>query len=167
MEDGRAPLTQWLRQLEADAGGALRREPGMEFAASHAWWGDKKPRPRSHEGVDLVFDSPVQPPVKAIEAGLCVAVIDDFLGQSVFIEAVDKRVVWVYAHLTLDTSIALGVTVTAETALGRAAVSTKACPGHLHLSRLQVLDCGTIDWSQVQWSTIHTMSTIRFLPVVL
>ena len=49
-------LGTWVKALEDEAKVAVMREAGMEFGATHTWWGDKKPRRTAHEGVDIVLE---------------------------------------------------------------------------------------------------------------
>ncbi len=53
--EGQPFLDAWLDALEDAAKASLLRVPGVEFGATHGWWGSRKPRPRPHEGVDVVL----------------------------------------------------------------------------------------------------------------
>ena len=115
-------LQRWLRGLEESAGAPLRREQGMEFGATHAWWGQRKARPRPHEGIDILFEGVVRP----IEDGRIVALFDDFLGRTAVVQCVARPRAWVYSHLALAEHLRLGQLLAAESAvIGRAAPSSR------------------------------------------
>jgi predicted nicotinamide N-methyase len=164
-------LKAWLDGLEATAG-PLMREPGMEYGAQLAWWGARKPRPRPHEGIDLIFVSHERAPVPTIEGDGCVvALMDDFLGRTAIVErrSADHdgiRQYWVYAHMELAPAVQVGACLRKGQILGRAAVSTKVCPSHVHVSLLEAA-VTPASWDDIGWRNIHDCSGLRFLPIDL
>lgn len=145
-------------------------EPGMKFGAEQTWWNKPpKKRPHPHEGIDIRFESGECLPIRPIENGTVVAMFDDFLGRTAVVERQCARSslaqqFWVYAHMELDSFVRIGACVEG-TSIGRAALSTKACPSHVHISLLEA-SCD-VDWSQVGWKTIHHVHGLRFLHVDL
>ena len=163
-------LKAWLDSLEATAG-PLRRDPGMEYGATRAWWGARKPRPRPHEGIDLRFASDERVHVPAIDAdgGVVVALMDDFLGRTAIVErkATDRdglHLYWVYAHMELAQNVQVGALLHPGQVIGRAALSAKACPSHVHVSLLEAASPPE-SWEHIRWGNIHDCTELEFLPL--
>ena len=79
--NAQSALFRWLENSQGKAGAPPLHEPGMEFGAPNGWWGQRKPRPHPHEGIDVVFMPAGQLAFDVIEAGRVLAIIDDFLGR--------------------------------------------------------------------------------------
>lgn len=166
-----AALRAWLTALHD---GDPIQEPGMEFGAPNAWWGKRRPRPQPHEGVDIVgftcahaeeTHSICDMPLRPVEPGECVAVLEDFLGFTAIVRRPPPSdLLWCYAHLALDENVRPGTFLDSTDVLGCVAVSDKACPAHLHLSLLHQ-DSSGLDWEHIQWRTIHAVAGLHFLHV--
>lgn len=167
-------LQGWLRELEAEVGGSVLQEPGMEFGAQHAWWGERKPRPRPHEGVDVAtFRTSLSElrrlddtPIRALEDCTAVACFPDIIGRTVVLQcSADRRRCWLLGHLRA-TDVHPGQRFARGEAIGQAAVSENRCPSHLHLSLLRlVAEEGS--WESIDWDTIHSCRWLAFSPIAL
>jgi hypothetical protein len=86
--------------------------PGMLFSAPEKWWGDRGPRPRPHEGIDLclytdesgrLFALDASARIPAMLDGEVIKIEKDYLGQSVYVghavEDGNGRRLWtMYGH---------------------------------------------------------------------
>jgi len=173
-------LSEWLRELEATVGGTVVQEPGMEYGAAGAWWGDKKLRPQCHEGVDIVqFQTRAgatvplgNTSVRAIERGRVVARFPDFIGETLVVQrGTAQSEFWLYAHMTLAEQAAVGTSVECGDVVGCAAVSSKKCPSHLHLSLMRATTDEASSLAHiladVSWMSIHSTTTLSFVPIML
>lgn len=157
----RPALQDWLHALENEAGAELADEPGMEFGALRAWWGKRAPRPRPHEGIDLVrFKYPRHTAgpdmvvrgryLRVIEAGEVLSVFPDFLGKTAVVRRGAstplgvKPQFWVYAHLVLMRAVKPGAQLAEGDTVGRVErgasvhlLNDGAPLAHLHLSLLE------------------------------
>lgn len=136
-------------QMEGFARWILHR--GMLFNALETWWGDKKPRPSPHEGLDLCCFEDSSHQVKRIDkstripatfAGEVLHIIPDFLGISIFLGheilgADGRRLCTAYGHTRPFGSLKVGTKVMA----GELIAVIGAGPGkqsrvlpHLHLT---------------------------------
>jgi len=159
-------LWRWVRELTACA--TLHVESGMEFGAEHAWWGQCKARPCPHEGCDVIFSSAALMErflFSVVEAGIVVAIFDDFLGQTAIVSRTASQTQhWVYSHLDLEADILVGAWLSPKQRIGRARPSERPCPAHLHISLIETsTDHGPIPWSELSWRTIH--SEVHFVPI--
>ena len=144
--------------------------PDMLFGARDKWWGDRGPRPRPHEGIDLcVYTDRQGRPVVLGEStripvmfdGEIIKVEEDFLGKSIYvIHAVDdgkgRRLCTLYGHTAPLEHIGPGTRVREGEIIGSFPEKRKKTPGprpHLHL---------TIAWvsperalGELRWETLH------------
>lgn len=123
----------------------------MLFNSSHSWWGTGRPRPYTHEGVDLCFfesetgnryrlDDSTRVPMAA--TGRILAIIDDFIGKTIvcdyFCGLETSRPAYVlYAHIRPEQGLRIGDAVEVGECIARIApVDPKKSPlpPHLHLS---------------------------------
>ena len=90
-------------------------------------------------------------------------------GQSVVVSRPESpRQSWVYAHLSLDPAIRVGAWLPLGSSLGCAAASSRACPGHLHISLIETaVPEDTAAFAGFDWRTVHASSALRFLPVTI
>jgi hypothetical protein len=141
-----AAFGDWLAALEERVGGHAEQIEGMEFGAHSAWWGERKPRQRAHEGVDVYSFHAVEDglagrtiegvPLIVIEGGECVAVFPDFLGHTAIVrrpqqmpkevaagdglDCVERpELLWCYAHMALDSKVVAGCHLRPGDILGR------------------------------------------------
>lgn len=152
--------------------------PGMLFQAKGKWWGDRGPRRRPHEGLDLllyrdqegrVFCLNETTQIPAMSDGVVVGIIHDFLGKSVIVEhpLPDRnagRLYSIYGHTRPTTAIGTG------TAVSRGdIIATVASPGrpslpmapHLHISMAwspQAIAC-----DRLNWDTLGVADTLTLL----
>jgi murein DD-endopeptidase MepM/ murein hydrolase activator NlpD len=124
--------------------------PGMLFGSLDKWWPDTGSRPTAHEGLDicyftdglgrdLQFDSSTNVPVMA--AGTVIAVCDDFLGRSVFVEYHPDRLISVYAHIIPKKTLRPGDKLSEGEVIGRVADTTgrkNRMPAHLHITIMKI-----------------------------
>ena len=149
---------------ECGAGGvqAWLFSPGMLFGSLEKWWPDTGCRPTAHEGLDicyftdglgrdLQFDSGVKIPV--MTAGTVIAVCDDFLGRSVFVEHDQDRLISVYAHIVPLRTINPGYKIREGEVIGNVADTTgrkNRMPAHLHVTIMKIpsgLSGEQLDWN--------------------
>jgi hypothetical protein len=127
--------------------------PGMEFKSIEKWWPDSGVRPTPHEGVDFCYyrkrsgeEFFFTPEIRipAMTEGVIVAVCQDYLGQTVFLDhRYDSplRFLSMYAHMVPRTDLQPGQRIRAGEVLGTVADTTgrkNRMPAHLHLSLIQV-----------------------------
>ena len=127
--------------------------PGMEFRSEVKWWPDHGVRPTLHEGIDFcyyrsssgrefAFTPEIRVPVMA--AGKIIAICDDYLGQTVFLDHLHDsslRFISVYAHMVPGRMLQPGQDLQPGEIIGTVADTTgrkNRMPGHLHLSIMQV-----------------------------
>jgi len=122
--------------------------PGMEFQSEVKWWPDSGVRPTLHEGIDFcyylrssggefVFTPEIRVPVMA--EGEIVAICDDYLGQTVFLDHLHDsslRFLSIYAHMIPHSGLQAGQRVQAGEVIGEIADTTgrkNRMPVQLHL----------------------------------
>ncbi len=124
--------------------------PGMLFGSRDKWWPDAGSRPTPHEGLDICyfteglggdrqFDAGINVPVMA--AGTVIAVCDDFLGRSVFLEHLSDGMISVYAHIIPLKTLRPGYTLSEGQVIGRVADTAgrkNRMPAHLHLTVMRI-----------------------------
>ena len=125
--------------------------PGMLFGSRRSWWGIGKPRPFSHEGVDVClfetvgqkrFRLDASTRVPAPRPGTIVSIIDDFIGKTIVWEPdcclqEGFPVYVLYAHVKPVNDLGAGDRVSAGETLARIARADPdrtPLPPHLHLS---------------------------------
>lgn len=158
--------------------------PGMLFDSSHKWWSPHGQRLSPHEGLDLCLlqlpgqapePLPAGTPVLAAAPGRVVAVIPDFLGQSVIIshgqdQTGSKEWISLLAHIDTHPDIEEGLPLESGLEIGR----TKAFPHprgmlcHLHLSLGLLLTPESYDlsWPElVQRERLIFIDPLPLLPI--
>lgn len=151
--------------------------PGMEFGAWETWWGDKGPRIRPHEGIDLcfyrgvadnVFHIDERAKIPAMYDGIVVKIIDDFIGKTIimrhsFPEIGEGTFLTMYGHtnpgesLETDRSVKMGEII-ATLAVPRGA---NAPLPHLHLTL--VWSPEPIPYNMLDWTTIGNSEVVRLV----
>jgi hypothetical protein len=167
---------KWLEAFAAESGfKSWNFERGMFFGDHLEWWGDKNRRRTSHEGIDFVEgfarDSTVHAiregtPARAIAAGETIAILDDFLNNTVLVRHSEVRDAegnvfhFFYSHIHPEKN-ALGP-VAGGQVLGRVGKSTNAgAPAHMHLTGAWIPE--SIPASEIALDMI----TAAFTPIVL
>jgi murein DD-endopeptidase MepM/ murein hydrolase activator NlpD len=125
-------------------------DPAMRFGAASTWWADCGPRPRPHEGLDLVFYRDrahgiqrleLETCIPAMYDGIVVRLCDDYIGRSVMMEhRFPSRPGWfytLYGHTRPGAGLEVGRGVRRGEIVARLAPVTR--PGstvlpHLHIS---------------------------------
>ncbi len=165
--------------------------PGMLFLSEKSWWGDGRPRPYTHEGIDLCLfentdgrrlrlDSSVCVPA----AGNCrvVSVIDDFIGKTIIClpekclpdESAGNPViadsddasspVILYAHVLPADGIAPGDAVRKGEPIARIAPAgpeRTPLPPHLHVTLLRA---GFLpDPDRLNWHRLNRLNRSAFI----
>ena len=123
--------------------------PGMLFGSRERWWGDPRPRPTPHEGLDLwcVADAagreqslPLSFRVPAAFPGVVVRLLPDFLGLTVCLRHERREegacLYSLLGHLRPRPGLGAGTAVAAGEILGTLAAPAKPTrvPPHLHLT---------------------------------
>lgn len=151
--------------------------PGMLFQAKQTWWGGRGPRPRPHEGVDLVVYADREDRIccltettqaLALSDGLVVKIIPDFLGKSVILEHAVRKgpmgwLYFIYAHTRPMEGIEPGRFVKRGDPIATVAVPNRSSfpmVPHLHFSvagssRSVPSDC--FDWDRIGVSRAFTL----------
>ena len=151
-------------ELEAADVQAWLFYPGMLFGSREKWWPDTGSRPTAHEGLDICyftdglgrdrqFDPAVKVPVMA--AGTVIAVCDDFLGRSVFLEHLSGGMISVYAHIIPLKTIGPGSGISEGGVIGRVADTTgrkNRMPAHLHVTVMKIPE--GLPGEQLNWNFI-------------
>jgi hypothetical protein len=125
--------------------------PGMRFAEREAWWRGGNDRAAAHEGLDVCWfrtgdgkrlSLGAGARVPAVYPGEVVAVVDDFLGISVFVahaqrDTGGRQLHTIYGHLLPQPGLAPGSLVGDGDAVGTIAGTSgakRAVPPHLRLT---------------------------------
>ncbi len=149
--------------------------PGMAFNSTETWWGEKRPRPAPHEGVDLCLfedftgrvkevDFRVQIP--AIFGGKIVKLEKDFLGQSIFQSHLifspgGRQLHTAYGHTRPRPELRAGHRVAAGEILGALAPAPGHILSHLHLTVAWVPPALSPD--SLSWQTLGQDPAITLL----
>ena len=167
-DPGGYPYFQYLEACNEFGGGGVDTwlfYPGMTFGSLEKWWPDTGNRPTAHEGLDicyysdrsgmnLQFDPGVR--VQVMTTGTVLAVCDDFLGRSVFLEHhsdYPDKLVSVYAHIVPYSSIIPGYKVAEGEVIGTLVDTTgrkNKMPVHLHVTIMKIpigLSGEHLDWN--------------------
>ncbi len=156
MQGGDPPGYPYFRYLEecneSGAGdvGAWIFYPGMLFRSRDKWWPDAGSRPTAHEGLDICyftdglggkrqFDPGIN--VTVMAAGTVIAVCDDFLGRSVFLEHLSDGMISVYAHIIPLKTLRPGYKLSEGQVIGKVADTAgrkNRMPAHLHLTIMRI-----------------------------
>jgi len=135
--------------------------PGMRFGERAAWWRGGADRGCAHEGLDIrsfrtaagrTLNLEPGARVPALWPGRVAAVVDDFLGCSVFVahEVADdagRRLHSVFGHVVPAAGLAPGDALGEEGRVGVIAPGRGAAPAHLHLTVALVAPGGRLDWA--------------------
>jgi hypothetical protein len=155
-ENGGYPYFHYLEESNACFGRGVDTwlfYPGMIFGSRKKWWPDTGCRPAAHEGLDICyyrdgsgrvmqFDPGVRVPV--MTAGTILAVCDDFLGRSVFLQhhaGTPGKLISVYAHIVPYATIVPGYKAAEGEVIGTVADTTgrkNKMPVHLHITILKI-----------------------------
>jgi hypothetical protein len=131
--------------------------PGMLFKAREKWWGSGGQRTTPHEGIDLKYFSTTDNKQLSLEPGFKIpvlfagqvgAVIDDFLGKSVFIRHPQFRhasatLFTAYGHTLPEPEIQEGFDLREGDIIGTIAETKNKNtigPPHLHVSAAWIAD---------------------------
>ncbi|MBU0729030.1 MAG: M23 family metallopeptidase [Proteobacteria bacterium] len=150
-------------------------EPGMLIAAEDQWWGDSAKRSVPHEGLDIVcfvdannrrHPLPQKARVPALFDGEIVLVMDDFLGQSVFIRHLFQEergtLYSIYGHVVLLEHLCIGSMIREGDCIGMINHDKAVkCPPHLHVSVAIIPDA--INPEQLSWKKISETREITIL----
>ena len=137
----------------------------MLFQSSIKWWGDGGRRDALHEGLDFHTFKTQQAEkcsvnettrVPLVFEGEIARILDDFLGQSVFVKhsylnTNRKRLYSIYGHIIPARTIHTGVIVKEEDSIGTV-VGRKQVPSHLHISVAWISD--SLNQQDLNWKTI-------------
>jgi hypothetical protein len=135
--------------------------PGMGFGDRAAWWRGGADRGSAHEGLDLRCYRTADgrrlclgagSRVPALWPGQVAAVVDDFLGRSVFVahraaDAAGRRLHSVFGHVVPAPGLAPGAALGGEGEVGLIAPGRGAAPAHLHLTVALVAAGTRLDWA--------------------
>jgi len=145
--------------------------PGMDFGDREKWWTGGEKRSRPHEGVDLIcFEDDAGTrhflgegiKVPSLVSGEIVAICDDFLGKSVFVEGESSSlgsIVAVHAHI-LPKGRRGDLVMTGEE-IGMIAPPHGSVPAHLHLSLLRFTQA--LPWADIDWKYLNKCHSDLFL----
>jgi hypothetical protein len=162
-------LVRW-NGLDAAGFAAWEFLPGMKFAERGAWWRDGAARAGPHEGLDLrcyrtgdgrLLSLGAGARVPVAYRGEVVAIVDDFLGRSVFVahEYRDRqgwRLHTVYGHVDPCPGVAPGVVLGDGDPVGTVADSAARgipVPPHLHVTLALIAGeggPGALDWDALR-----------------
>jgi hypothetical protein len=169
-------LRQWLQTFTKESGlKSWNFCKGMFFGDHIEWWGDGNRRRTAHEGIDFtqgflpdgsIHYIPEGTPVRSIESGDLVSIIDDFLNKTLLVRHSKIRDEAGSVFHTLLSHIqpeaCAPSPVTQGQILGRVFKSTNVrAPAHLHLTAAWIPD-------SIQASDITMdMISAAFMPIVL
>jgi hypothetical protein len=160
-------------------------QPGMLFHAPDTWWGDKKPRPAPHEGIDLYSFADEHGTIRTVNehtqipaafAGQIIRIFDDFLGKSIFcrheiFSASGRQLYSAYGHTAPRVRLEIGAAVAAGQIMARLSPGSgkpATVPPHVHLTLAWVpvpVHPGQLSWSNL--GRDETITLIDPLPVLL
>lgn len=170
------PRTHFLKSL-AVANGLGRvvfvSHEAMLFGTRKSWWGNRRPRPLPHEGVDICRYRTLKGESRALGPGSRVPVVypgrvwaishDDFIDRSIFVRHEGDSGVFftVYAHVTPLPGVAEG-----DLIAGGEVFATLADPSHrgliiachLHLSLMTFSD--ELPKEKLRWDAMSTGTDI-------
>jgi hypothetical protein len=159
-------LIRW-NGLEAAGFAAWEFLPGMKFAERSAWWRDGTERTGAHEGLDICFYRTGDGRRLSLGAGarvpvMCpgevVAIVDDFLGRSVFVahgiaDGGGRRLHSVCGHVDPCPGLAPGSLLGDGDLVGTIAdpsARRSPVPPHLHLSLALIAGSGPLGWPELR-----------------
>ena len=152
--------------------------PGMLFESGEKWWGDLGRRHAPHEGIDLciyrsgsggIHPLPPETAVPVFAPGRILAVIDDFLGRTVFVQheilqEPSRPFLSIYAHIIPLPDIEAGLALDTGQIIGRIGSSPRLPSGmlpHLHLS--VGLLAPDLDPALLSWPRLNKREGIHLL----
>lgn len=152
--------------------------PGMRFRERDAWWRGGGERGVPHEGLDLrryrrgdgrlaVLGAGARVPV--IYAGELVAIVEDFLGSSVFVahkrlDGAGRRLHTVYGHILAREGLAPRSSVRAGEVIGVIAAPAGrkiAVPPHLHITLALIAREGGLE--RLDWDVLRDRRRVVLL----
>jgi len=157
--------------------------PGMRFGERAAWWRGGTDRGAPHAGLDLCryrtadgASASLRPGARipSLWPGEVVAVVQDFLGSSVFVahplrDEAGRRLHSVYGHVRPAAGIAPGTLLGEGGEVGLIAdppADRAVVPAHLHLSVALIAPeagGGRLDWTALQeTSRVHLLDPLPF-----
>lgn len=150
-------------------------EPGMLFQSELKWWGDKGPRNKQHNGLDLMLyetDERVQrtinPDTKVpiMYKGTMVRCIKDFLGYTVFaaheIYEEDSQLFTIYGHVQHPEDHIIGKFFNKGEVIAALSEPTdKKIPPHLHISAALIPK--TIPLENLSWEILDEHKNVIFI----
>lgn len=152
---------------------------GMLFQAADKWWGNKGPRDRRHEGLDLLLYRDRAGIIRKIDNsfkfsvmsdGVVVGIIRDFLGKSIIVEHASllddsDNVLTIYGHTEPCENIHPGLKVKSgdfiASVAGRFDRSSTAMIPHLHISVARTN--AAICYDRLNWDIIGSSEMIELL----
>lgn len=177
---GLAPDSFFRRFVDSNQLGRITHflfQPGMLFNDENFWWGERKKRPRPHEGIDIFLMQDAGGQLKCVAAAMLVPVPlpgrlvhfhRDFLGETIYIQHPEIRrdgavLHTLYGHLhpgamhLFPSSITKGQTAGAI----NSSSATSSVPAHLHVS------CAWIGKNQqislLNWDTMAANDNVIFI----
>jgi len=153
-------------------------QPGMLFNSPDKWWGDRGKRVTPHEGLDLCL---YRVPRRRIQClgektripvmydGVVVAIVNDFLGQSVIVEhelsdSDNPGFCSIYGHTDPPADLQIGKSVKKGDILATIADSSRSKSGirpHLHISLGWTTK--SVSYERFNWETIGTGDMLTLL----
>jgi len=142
-------------------------QPGMAFGSPDLWWGQRKPRPCKHEGLDLAFYLDQHGQSRSLPAsanfgplidGIVIKIFDDFLGKSILIHHPNYdqgQIYSIFGHTNPLPHLQAGCKVSMDKSIGSIANFTPKIHGplpHLHLSFFKLstdLSPLSLNWSML------------------
>jgi murein DD-endopeptidase MepM/ murein hydrolase activator NlpD len=178
---GNTRFTEFLIQKNALDKGGFKGWifcPGMLFHSTDKWWGDRGKRDKPHEGLDLCFykdreDKIIRlgekTKVPAIDDGMVVRIMDDFLGKSVILEHLfsdfdNHRLCSIYGHTIPEDNLRAGKIVKKGDIIATLADSGKFKTDiypHLHISLGKASKA--ISYDRLDWKNIGASNTLTLL----
>lgn len=149
---------------------------GMRFGSQKSWWASGRPRPQSHEGLDLCFfagrtgryfrlDETVRVPA-AFDSRVA-AMIPDFLGTTVIaaheMGGCAGRCFVFYAHITPEKGLHPGQRLEAGRCFARISGENKKrwLPPHLHLSMAAEKNLPPLE--RLDWPMVNRLDRNLFM----
>ncbi len=164
--------------LDAAGFAAWEFLPGMRFGERAAWWRGGADRGSEHQGLDICWYLTGEGRRRSLGAGAripapwageIVAVVDDFLGRSVFVEhgrpdGGGRRLHSVCGHIEPRPGLAVGGLLHDGDEIGIIAApsgSRPSAPPHLHLT-LALIDRGRGP-ARLDWEALSDTSRVQLL----
>ncbi|OGW32820.1 MAG: hypothetical protein A2X59_10465 [Nitrospirae bacterium GWC2_42_7] len=150
-------------------------EPGMLFRSGSKWWGDKGPRDKQHNGLDLMLYETDERSQKAINPdtkvpimyeGTLIKCIRDFLGYTLFaaheIYEGDSQLFTIYGHVQKPVDTVIGKFFNRGEVISTISEPANSkIPPHLHIS--VALISKAIPLETLSWKLLDNSKDIIFL----